>query len=85
MVVLLNSGDWPEKMTPKILTCQKSTLTVAFMQKSAKMHWYNYNNIVPLLNIEKTWIFYPVYNFKLEYLKIEIFKKMSRDCNCYKK
>jgi len=29
-----------------------------------KMHWYDYNNTVPLLNIAKTQIFHPVYNLK---------------------
>jgi len=27
------------------------------------MYWYAYNNTVPLLNIVKKRIFYPVYNF----------------------
>ena len=35
------------------------------MKKSTKMHWYNYNNTVPLLNIVKSQIFHPVYNFKI--------------------
>jgi len=34
------------------------------MQKFSKMHWYDYNNTVPLLNISKTQISYLVYNFK---------------------
>jgi len=29
-----------------------------------KMHWYDYNNTVPLLNIAKSQIFHPEYNFK---------------------
>jgi len=32
------------------------------MKKLTKMHWYVYNNTVPLLNIAKTLIFHLVYN-----------------------
>jgi len=50
-------------MGSKILTHPKSTLEWALHEKkSAKMHWYVYNYIVPLLNIAKTQIFHPIYD-----------------------
>jgi len=51
-------------MVSKIFVCPKSTLEYALHEKSTKMHMYIYNNAVRLLNIVKTQIFYPVYNFK---------------------
>jgi len=43
----------------------KIHLRVGLYKKLIKMHWYIiYNNTVPLLNIMKALIFYPVYNFK---------------------
>jgi len=62
--VVLNSRDWPGKMASEILTCPKSTLEQALREKPIKMHWYNYNNTVSLLNIVKSRIFHPVYNSK---------------------
>jgi len=41
----------------------KTHFIVGFTQKSTKMHWYDYNNTVPLLNKAKTRIFHLVYNF----------------------
>jgi len=38
---------------PKILACPKSTLVRLYVKKLTKMHWYAYNNTVPLLNIVK--------------------------------
>jgi len=35
------------------------------VKKLNKMHWYVYNNNIPLLYIVKTWIFHPIYNFKM--------------------
>jgi len=49
----------------EILACQKSTLEYTLCKKSTKMHWYDYNNSVALLNIAKSQIFYPVYNLKI--------------------
>jgi len=36
------------------------------------MYWYDHNNTVPLLNIAKSQIFHPVYNFKF-FLNLALF------------
>jgi len=51
-------------MVSEILMSTKSTLDQALCEKSTKMHWYDYNNTIPLLNIVKSRIFHLVYNFK---------------------
>jgi len=47
------------------------------MKKSTtgKMYWYAYNNTVPLLNIAKTQIFYPIYNLKK--IKLALFHLLA--------
>jgi len=50
-------------MAFKILACLKFTLELCLLENSTKMHWYDYNNTMPLLNIAKSGIFHPVYNF----------------------
>ena len=48
------------------------------MKKSTKMHWYIYNNTVPLLNVVKTQIFYPVYNIILNIFKFSTILSASQ-------
>jgi len=47
--VVLNIRDWPEKNGVQNFGMSKIHLRVDFTQKSTKMHWYDYNNTVPLL------------------------------------
>ena len=37
---------------------------VGFMWEIDQMHWYNYNKTIPLLNIAKSQILQPIYDFK---------------------
>jgi len=48
------------------------------MKKLIKMHWYNQNNTVPLLNIAKCQIFYPVHNIILKISKFSTILSASQ-------
>jgi len=54
-----------KKWHPKFWHVQNPPYNRLYTKKSTKMYWYVYNNTVPLLNVAKTWIFYPIYNFKI--------------------
>jgi len=42
------------------LHASKTHLRIVYPIKSTTIHWYSYNNTVPLSNAEKTWILCPV-------------------------
>ena len=63
--VALNSSNWPKKWHLKFWWVQNPPYSSLYTKKSTKMHWYDYNNTVPLLNIAKSQIFHQIYNFKI--------------------
>jgi len=53
-------------MVSKILAFQNPPHNRLYMKQSTKMHWYDHNNTIALLNIAKSQIFHLVlYNFKI--------------------
>jgi len=66
-MVVLNSKDWPRKSGIRNFGVSKIHLSAGFTQKNQPkcIGTTTYNNTIPLLNVAKSQIFHPLYNFKI--------------------